>query len=119
MTGEVTPTDSARAYYAAIDAGDYEALASLLAPEFRQVRPDRTLDGSEEFVSFMRDERPQTDTSHVVDGVFVGDGSDSVAVQGRLLDSGDERLFGFVDVFEFGDDGRIAGLRTYTDRGGA
>ncbi len=115
MTGEATSTDRARAYYAAIDAGDHDELASLLAPDFRHVRPDRTLDGRDDFVSFMRDGRPQTDTSHVVDAVFVdGEGAETVAVEGRLLDGDDESLFGFVDVFSF-DGSRVAELRTYTD----
>lgn len=118
MTGEATTIDRARAYYAAIDAGDYDDLASLLAPGFRHVRTDRTLDGREEFVSFMRDERPRTDTSHVVASVFVGDDDDGgiseVAVEGRLLASDEERLFGFVDVFQFTGK-QLAELRTYTD----
>ena len=106
----------ARHYYETIDAGDFDALAALLAPEFRHIRPDRTLDGREAFVSFMRDDRPRTDTSHVVDAVFVTDGEGrerSVAVEGRLLADGDGELFAFVDVFEFSD-GAIARLRTFT-----
>lgn len=72
----MTRADAVRSYYDAIDAGDYDALASLLCPDFVQRRPDRTLRGREAFVSFMRDDRPRTDTIHVVDGVYrpVGDG---------------------------------------------
>lgn len=117
MTGEASPADSARAYYEAIDAGDYDALAGLLAPDFRHVRPDRTHEGRETFVSFMRDERPQTDTAHVVDAVFVAEGGESanVAVEGRLFDADDEELFGFVDVFAFAAERNVVELRTYTD----
>ncbi|WP_459193116.1 nuclear transport factor 2 family protein [Halosimplex sp. J119] len=102
--------ERARAYYRALDAHDYEALADLLAPEFVHERPDRTLDGRERFVAFMRDERPQTDTEHRVDTVYTGGGS--VAVDGRLLDARGDCIVDFVDVFAF-DDGRIARLRTF------
>jgi ketosteroid isomerase-like protein len=115
MTGEATHTDRARAYYEAIDAGDYDRLASLLAPDFRHVRPDMTHEGRDAFVSFMRDDRPQTDTTHVVDAVLVSEtGAEHVAVEGRILDSDSEELFGFVDVFGF-DGERVVELRTYTD----
>jgi len=67
------PTDDparlVRAYYDALDTGDYDRLATLLAPEFVQRRPDRTFEGRGRFVAFMRDERPMTDTSHAVDAV--------------------------------------------------
>ncbi len=108
------PTDRgrlARAYYDAIDAGDYDRLADLLDPDFVQRRPDRTFEGRERFVTFMRDDRPMTDTTHVVDGVYTG--GPGVAVRGRLLDADGEELFAFVDVFDV-DDGRLSGLETYT-----
>ncbi|WP_435062069.1 nuclear transport factor 2 family protein [Halobaculum sp. EA56] len=117
MTSEAT----ARAYYRAIDDGDYDALADLLAPEFVHDRPDRTLSGRERFVRFMREGRPRTDTEHAVDAVYVasGEGADpdgdaardgadpdgdalpGVAVRGRLIGDDGEELFGFVDVFAF------------------
>lgn len=111
----------ARRYYETIDAGDYDALTDLLAPGFCHRRPDRTLDGREAFVSFMREDRPMTDTTHVVDAVFVpDDGSpqERVAVEGRLLDAAAKALFGFVDVFEFTTSGRLAELRTFTGDSG-
>lgn len=101
----------ARAYYDAIDAGDYDRLADLLDPDFVQRRPDRTFDGRDRFVSFMRDDRPMTDTTHVVDGVYPS--GPGVAVRGRLLDADGEELFAFVDVFDV-DGGRLSGLETYT-----
>ncbi|UHH25012.1 nuclear transport factor 2 family protein [Halobacterium noricense] len=101
----------ARAYYDAIDAGDYDALRGVLAPEFEHIRPDMTLSGREEFVAFMRDDRPRTDTRHVVDAVY--DGAEGVAVHGRLLAVDDGReLFAFVDAFDTAD-GEIRGLTTY------
>jgi ketosteroid isomerase-like protein len=101
----------ARAYYDAIDAGDYDALRGVLAPDFEHVRPDTTLSGREAFVSFMRDDRPRTDTRHVVDAVY--DGAEGVAVHGRLLAADDGReLFAFVDAFDTVD-GEIVGLTTY------
>lgn len=103
--------DLAREYYDAIDAGDYDRLAAILDPEFTHYRPDRTLDGRGEFVRFMRDERPMTDTDHDIAGVYSK--GDEVAVQGCLRDDVGEELFGFVDVFTV-EDGALVVLETYT-----
>ena len=105
------PVDRARAYYRALDEGDYDLLAALLAEGFVHDRPDRTTEGRERFVRFMREERPQTDTTHPVDTVFEADGR--VAVRGRLLDADGDPIVGFVDVFTFAG-GRIARIETYT-----
>jgi ketosteroid isomerase-like protein len=105
----------ARAYYDALDAGDYERLRGLLHSDFVQRRPDRTFEGRDRFVSFMRDERPMTDTTHAVDAVYpVGPG---VAVRGRLLDADGDEVFAFVDVFDAADD-RLTALETYAADGG-
>ena len=106
--------DAARGYYDAIDTGDYDRLRDLLAPGFVQRRPDRTLDGRDRFVEFMRDGRPRTDTEHVVEAVGVDGGEVStVFVEGRLRTADGNDLFGFVDVHRVGDAG-IESLRTYT-----
>ncbi|WP_225335897.1 nuclear transport factor 2 family protein [Halomicrobium urmianum] len=102
---------TARTYYRALDEDDYDLLADLLAPDFRQVRPDRTFEGRERFVRFMREERPQTDTSHPIDRIY-GD-ADGVAVEGRLLSADGDEITRFVDVLAF-DGERIAEIRTYT-----
>ncbi len=119
--GETTVRD----YYEAIDAGDYERFADLLASDVVHDRPDRTIEGKETLVGFMRDDRPDKDTSHEVCRVFgssdgsgkdcVGSDSDgnTVAVEGRLLDSAGEPLFEFADAFDL-ESGRIARIRTYT-----
>lgn len=104
----------ARRYYRALDSGDYDALADLLAPGVVHHRPDRTFEGRETLVSFMRDDRPMTDTTHEVDGVFVGADVPEVAVRGRLLDADGEPLFSFVDAFEFDSEGAIRAIYTYT-----
>ncbi|WP_336001720.1 nuclear transport factor 2 family protein [Halorientalis halophila] len=108
---------TARAYYRALDDHDYEALADMLAPGFVHYRPDRTIEGRERFVDFMRDERPMTETSHPLDAVYESDGEVSdageVAVRGRLLDSDDEPIVSFVDVFAF-EGADVAAIRTYT-----
>lgn len=115
-----------RAYYDAIDGDDYDQLASLLTPSFVHDRPDQTIEGRDRFVQFMREERPQTDTTHPLDGLYCRqkdsaaestDGDDTataeVIARGRLLDADDERIVGFVDVFTFaGDD--IERIETYT-----
>ncbi|MFC4358169.1 nuclear transport factor 2 family protein [Halobium salinum] len=124
--------DAVTTYYDALDDGDYEALREVLAPDFAQRRPDRTFEGREAFVRFMRDDRPRTDTVHAVDRVYragdadargIGNGGGSndedrggleVAVRGRLLTADDrEELVAFVDVFRVVDE-RIGELRTYT-----
>lgn len=112
------PGASVRAYYRALDAGDYGTLADLLTPTFVQVRSDRTIDGRAAFVRFMRDERPQTDTTHEVDAVYWRPGPDSpeeVAVRGRLRRADGSVGFGFVDVFAIDGD-RLDRLVTYTNR---
>jgi len=120
------PARLARAYYDVLDAGEYGRLAALLDPEFVQRRPDRTFEGRDRFVAFMRDERPMTDTTHAVDAVYSGgpDGpggpgvSDGpgdrsgVAVRGRLLGADGGEVFAFVDVFSV-EDGRLTALETY------
>lgn len=109
--------DAVRDYYDAIDAGDYDRLRTLLAPEFVQHRPDRTFDGRDRFVEFMRDERPRTDTEHLIDEVCVGDPRDAdgvtVFVRGRLRAVDGDELFGFVDVHCLAGR-RIRSLTTYT-----
>jgi len=107
--------DAVQEYYAAIDGGDYDRLRTLLAPGFVQERPDRTLDGRDRFVRFMREERPRTDTEHVLTETCVSDerdGAATVFVRGRLI-ADETTLFGFVDVHRIGDDG-IESLTTYT-----
>lgn len=104
-------TATARAYYEALDEEAYDRLADLLAPDFSQSRPDRRFDGRDRFIQFMREERPQTDTSHPVDAVF--EHPDSVAVEGRLLSRDGDLIAAFVDVFAFDGD-RIVEIRTYT-----
>lgn len=109
-------TAAVRRYYAAIDGDDYDGLRALLADDFVQHRPDRTLEGADAFVRFMRDERPLTDTEHDVVSVFPAVDAPEAAARGRLVDADGDELLAFVDVFAFDDDGRMSTLRTYTDR---
>lgn len=109
MSTDVTAL--ARRYYDALDAGAYDDLETLLAPSFVQRRPDRTFEGRDAFVRFMRDERPMTDTTHELDDVFGTD--DRVAARGRLLDGDGDHLFEFADHFLL-EGCRIARLETYT-----
>lgn len=107
-------TERARAYYRALDEDDYELLAELLAAEFVHRRPDRTINGREEFVQFMREERPVKETSHPIDAVYTATDCDEVAVRGRLLGPDGDEITGFVDVFTFeGSD--ISRIQTFAD----
>ncbi|WP_092893096.1 nuclear transport factor 2 family protein [Halopelagius inordinatus] len=103
----------ARDYYEAIDAGDYDRLASLLTPRFVQHRPDRTFEGREAFVAFMREDRPETETRHDVVEAYRAANGDGRAVHGRLVGADGEVRFEFVDVFAF-DGGRIRQIETFT-----
>jgi len=108
----MTPAERARAYYRAIDEDDYESLRELLASGFVHDRPDRTIEGRDRFVRFMREERPQTDTSHPIEAVF--ESGDRVAVQGTLLRADGSEITGFVDIFS--DTGsRVERIETYTN----
>ncbi|MFC6730996.1 nuclear transport factor 2 family protein [Haladaptatus sp. DYSN1] len=102
---------AAREFYAAIDEGDYDRLATLLTPAFVHERPDRTLSGRDTFVSFMRDDRPLTETSHEIEAVYTGDGE--VAVRGTLRGADGATLLKFVDIHRLSGD-QIAHLTTYT-----
>jgi len=93
-------------YYRCLDAHEYEALESVLHPEFVQHRPDRSFESREAFVEFMRTGRPDTETTHQVDALL--DSAASLAVYGRLFDSDGEKLFEFIDVFRFDEDQILA-----------
>lgn len=116
----MTPEGLVREYYAALDDGDYDALRSVLHPDFTQERGDQTFESRDEFVSFMREDRPRHDTRHDVETVYDGPDGDR-AVTGRLVatdeagaeDAG-EVLFAFLDVFELEEEA-IIGLRTFVD----
>jgi len=111
-------TEPARAYYRALDEGEYDRLADLLTEGFVHDRPDRTLEGRDRFVTFMREERPQTDTSHRVDTVFTAEprpeSETDAAVQGRLLAADGSAITDFVDVFSVCEAG-IERIETYSD----
>lgn len=109
-----TAVERAREYYRALDEHDYDALAGVLAPSFVHDRPDLTLEGRDRFVQFMREERPQKDTTHRIDGIYRRtDDSGEVVARGRLLSADGERITGFVDVFSFDGD-RVTRIDTYT-----
>ena len=102
-----------RAYYESLDDGAYDRLEGLLTEGFVHERPEMTLSGRQEFVAFMRDERPRTDTSHLIETVYRTDGGTEFAAKGRLVADG-ETITGFVDLVTLAD-GRIHRIETYTD----
>lgn len=100
-------------YYRAVDAPDMTALRETLDPEFTQYRPDRTIEGRDRFVEFMRDDRPRTDTVH--DLLESYSGQQGVAVRGRLTIESGHELLEFVDVFAVDRQReRLRSLWTYT-----
>ncbi|ELZ96540.1 hypothetical protein C440_05313 [Haloferax mucosum ATCC BAA-1512] len=103
----------ARQYYTAIDHDGYDMLRNLLDPDFVQQREDMRLDGREEFVSFMRDDRPQKDTRHVIDRYIQSKSDDEIVVRGHLEDSNGGAIFVFLDRFR-ARDGKLAELKTFT-----
>jgi ketosteroid isomerase-like protein len=105
------PEALVRAYYESLDSGTYDRLESLLTPEFVHERPEMTLSGRAEFLQFMRDKRPRTDTTHPIETVYRA-GAD-IAVEGRLV-GGEKTITGFVDLFTLSD-GQITRIKTYTD----
>ena len=108
------PVALVRQYYDALDRHEYETLEDLLAPDFAQRRTDRAFEDRAAFVRFMRDDRPNPDTSHDLEAVIADADGDRVAVRGRVLDAdGDRELFEFADFFEL-EAGRIARLETYS-----
>jgi len=110
--------EAVHAYYETIDAGDYDRFGHLLAPGVVHERPDRTIEGRETLVGFMRDDRPNTDTSHEVEAVY-RHSAENYAAQGQLLDADGTPMFAFVDAFAVerasdSERARIARIRTYT-----
>lgn len=92
------------AYFAALDAEDFDRLESHLATDFRYVHPDTTASGVDGMRAFF-DERARQDTTHEIHRrLHAEDGS---AVEGRLtgeLADGTPREGHFCDVFDFDDD---------------
>ena len=104
--------DRVAEYYRCLDADEYDTLRSLLDPEFVQRRPDRQFADREAFLTFMRSERPVSETTHEISAICAS--VRGQAAYGTLCDSDGEVLFEFIDVFAFGDDGRITELDTYS-----
>lgn len=105
----------AREYYRALDEHDYSALQTILAPEFTHDRPDRTIESREAFVRFMREERPETDTTHDIKDLFRNE--QGIAVRGTLTRANGEKWFEFVDVFEV-ENSVLVSLKTYSHSSG-
>ena len=105
-----------REYYRSIDADEYDALRAILAEEFAHRRPDRTIEGRDAFVEFMREERPDRKTEHATETIYEERGGERIAVEVKLLRSDGSEWFGFVDSFVV-DKRRIRRVRTYTDAG--
>jgi len=106
--------DTVERYYRHIDADEYEPLRELLAPEFVHDRSDMRLDGRAAFVAFMRDERPDTETSHELTTLY--EAETAVAAEGTLRRASGDKMFSFVDTFRF--DGEVVrAVTTYTHSG--
>ena len=108
------PEGLVRRYYEALDDGEYGDLEAILAPEFVQRRPDRSFESRGEFVGFMRDGRPNTDTRHELRALEVRADGECAIARGRLFDAGGTELFAFVDRFTLAE-GRVVRLETEVD----
>lgn len=106
------PVERVRDYYRALDEGEYDRLADVLAADVVQERPDMTLDGREQFVAFMREERPVRDTTHPIEAIYRQADGEAIAAQGRLVGPEDGLITRFVDVFTFEGDS-IQRIETY------
>ncbi|MFC7130902.1 nuclear transport factor 2 family protein [Haloferax chudinovii] len=102
----------ARQYYTALDHHGYDMLRNLLEPGFVQHRGDMTLSGREEFVTFMRDDRPRKDTRHVIERYIQSKSDDEIVVRGHLEDRDGDELFVFLDRFR-ARDGKLSELKTF------
>lgn len=111
--GESSGEARVRSYYRALDEQDYDLLASLLSPDFVHDRPDQTIEGRETFVTFMRDERPTTNTTHPLAEIYHTDGSSELVARGTLRAADETPLVRFVDVFHFERDA-ICRIETFT-----
>ncbi len=101
-------------YYDSLDTHAYDRLETILGPDFVHERPDMTHSGRDAFIQFMREGRPNTDTSHPVDELYPATQSNELAARGRLLSAEDELITTFVDIFSFDGD-QITQLRTFTN----
>lgn len=121
-----------RQLYTHLDAGNYEELAGLLSPNFVHTRPDMVLEGRDDYLKFMEHERPETDTVHVIEGLYTTSFSENkrseseygrthseegehVVVEGKL-EINDQIAFRFVDVVTL-EEKTVTAIKTYTDRG--
>lgn len=104
--------EAVRTFYRALDDHEYETLGALLAPQFVHRRPDRTITGRERFVQFMREDRPDKQTTHSIEAVYRGEDGE-LAARGRLLDADGDEITAFVDVFVTGSAG-FESLLTFT-----
>jgi ketosteroid isomerase-like protein len=115
VTVPTEPEACVRAYYRALDEDEYDLLAALLRPDVVHDRPDMTLEGRERFVTFMREERPMTETSHPLDAIYTQTGGTAFAARGRLVAPDESELTAFIDVFSF-EGHAIARIETFVDR---
>jgi uncharacterized protein len=103
-----------RKAFAAVDAMDWEALASLLHPEVVYERPGfEPLVGRDRVMRFYRVERTITRSVHQFDGVVAQDGQ--AVAWGNAdceLADGTRTTIGFADVFGFAG-GLIRHRRTH------
>ncbi len=97
-------------YYRCLDEHCYDTLRKLLSEKFTQRRPDRSFGNPDEFIGFMRGDRPVMDTRHRIESVEIHD--DQITASGRLEGPGGKILFRFEDRFEFDDQGKILQLTT-------
>lgn len=101
-------------YYRSLDNHKYDKLKDILYPEFTHYRPDRTIETRKSFISFMKNQRPNKNTTHKIDEIYTK--KKEIAIKGQLQKNQNKKLFEFIDVFTFTQKTKtkIKQIKTYT-----
>lgn len=109
------PADLARAYYAAVDSGDVDAVVACFSADATYRRPGYDpIVGEAGLREFYGGVRVIVSGAHTLDEVVVQGATAAVRGRfaGRLRDGSDSSV-GFADFFTFDEAGRIRERRTY------
>ena len=103
-----------RKYYRLVDADENGSFSGVLSEDVVHHRPDMRIEGREEFATFIASGRPERETEHVIESLYLEHNGTKVAAEGQLYDSDGKEWFRFVDTFSLNGDS-IEKIRTHTD----